>query len=213
MKLYLVRHGQTDWNKEKRLQGQEDIPLNDFGRHLAKETGVGLRNVRFNLCFSSDLKRALETVSLILDEGSSKVPIIMDKRLKEIAFGEWEGKSVARNQMEVPDEFLKFYDDPEHFAGAPGGESFAEVKERTDDFLKWLVGQEEYEDKNILLVTHGVALATLLNNIKKAPLSELWAGSIHKNCAVTEVEIKDGEMQILSENQVYYEDEVPDWAR
>ena len=75
MKLYLVRHGQTDWNKEKRLQGQEDIPLNDFGRHLAKETGVGLRNVRFNLCFSSDLKRALETASLILDEGSSKVPI------------------------------------------------------------------------------------------------------------------------------------------
>ena len=70
-----------------------------------------------------------------------------------------------------------------------------------------------FEDKNILLVTHGVALATLLNNIKKAPLSELWAGSIHKNCAVTEVEIKDGEMQILSENQVYYEDEVPDWAR
>ena len=63
------------------------------------------------------------------------------------------------------------------------------------------------------MVTHGVALATLLNNIKKAPLSELWAGSIHKNCAVTEVEIKDGEMQILSENQVYYEDEVPDWAR
>ena len=177
MKLYLVRHGQTDWNKEKRLQGQEDIPLNDFGRHLAKETGIGLRNVRFDLCFSSDLKRALETASLILDEGSSKVPIIMDKRLKEIAFGEWEGKSVARNQMEVPDEFLK------------------------------------YEDKNILLVTHGVALATLLNNIKKAPLSELWAGSIHKNCAVTEVEIKDGEMQILSENQVYYEDEVPDWAR
>ena len=95
MKLYLVRHGQTDWNKEKRLQGQEDIPLNDFGRHLAKETGIGLRNVRFDLCFSSDLKRALETANLILDEGSSKVPIIMDKRLKEIAFGEWEGKSVA----------------------------------------------------------------------------------------------------------------------
>ena len=94
-----------------------------------------------------------------------------------------------------------------------GGESFAEVKERTDNFLKWLVGQEEYGDKNILLVTHGVALATLLNNIKKAPLSELWAGSIHKNCAVTEVEIKGEEMQILSENQVYYEDEVPDWAR
>ena len=84
MKLYLVRHGQTDWNKEKRLQGQEDIPLNDFGRHLAKETGIGLRNVRFDLCFSSDLKRALETANLILDEGSNKVPIIMDKRLKEL---------------------------------------------------------------------------------------------------------------------------------
>lgn len=136
--------------------------------------------------FFKCLKRALETASLILDEGSSKVPIIMDKRLKEIAFGEWEGKSVARNQMEVPDEFLKFYDDPEHFAGAPGGESFAEVKERTDDFLKWLVGQEEYEDKNILLVTHGVALATLLNNIKKAPLSELWLAAFIKTAQSTE---------------------------
>ena len=134
MKLYLVRHGQTDWNKEKRLQGQEDIPLNDFGRHLAKETGIGLRNVRIDHCLSSDLKRAQEKANMIIDEGSNKVPIIMDKRLKEIAFGEWEGKSVARNQMEVPDEFLKFYDDPEHFAGAPGGESFAEVK----DLLEFL---------------------------------------------------------------------------
>lgn len=58
-----------------------------------------------------------------------------------------KGKVIARNQMEVPDEFLKFYDDPEHFAGAPGGESFAEVKERTDDFLNGLYGQEEYEVK------------------------------------------------------------------
>ena len=150
---------------------------------------------------------------MILDEGGRKVPVIMDQRLKEINFGEWEGKSVARDHMEVPDEFLKFYDDPQHFKGAPKGESFADVKKRTGNFLNWLVGQEEYEDKNILLVTHGVALATLLNNIKKAPLSELWAGNIHKNCAVTEVEIKNGEMKILTENQVYYEDEVPDWAR
>ena len=82
--------------RKKDYRDREDIPLNDFGRHLAKETGVGLRNVRFDLCFSSDLKRALETANLILDEGSNKVPIIMDKRLKEIAFGEWEGKKCSK---------------------------------------------------------------------------------------------------------------------
>ena len=81
MKLYLVRHGQTDWNKEKRLQGQEDIPLNDFGRHLAKETGIGLRNVRFDLCFSSDLKRALETANL---KKCSKKPDGSSGRIPEI---------------------------------------------------------------------------------------------------------------------------------
>ena len=65
--------------QRKRLQGQEDIPLNDFGRHLAKETGIGLRQCQIRSLFSSDLKRALETANLILDEGSSKFQLLWIK--------------------------------------------------------------------------------------------------------------------------------------
>ena len=60
MKLYIVRHGETDWNKERRIQGQADIPLNGFGRHLAEETGKGLSDIAFDICISSPLSRAVE---------------------------------------------------------------------------------------------------------------------------------------------------------
>lgn len=64
MKLYMVRHGETDWNKARKIQGQVDIPLNEFGRHLAIETGKGLADIPFELCISSPLLRAVE-LSLI----------------------------------------------------------------------------------------------------------------------------------------------------
>ena len=66
MKLYLIRHGETDWNIERRLQGQVDIELNEFGRTLAVKTGKGLENIQFDICFTSPLKRARETAELIL---------------------------------------------------------------------------------------------------------------------------------------------------
>ena len=67
MRLYIVRHGETDWNKARKIQGQSDIPLNEFGRHLARETAKGLADVHFDLCFTSPLSRAKETAQIILD--------------------------------------------------------------------------------------------------------------------------------------------------
>ena len=74
-----------------------------------------------------------------------------------------------------------------------------------------MFAQEEYQDSNILVTTHGAALAGILNNIKGEPLSEYWGVGVHKNCAVTEVEVLDGAPNILSENRVYYQDEVKPW--
>ena len=70
MKIYFVRHGETDWNKERKIQGQVDIPLNEFGRHLARETAKGLRDVPFDVCFTSPLGRARETAEIILQRCS-----------------------------------------------------------------------------------------------------------------------------------------------
>ena len=89
MLLYFIRHGQTDWNKDMRMQGQSDIPLNENGRESAIEAGKTLANTHIDLAFSSPLKRAKETAELVL--AGRDIPIIEDKRIEEICFGICEG--------------------------------------------------------------------------------------------------------------------------
>lgn len=209
MKIYFVRHGETDWNKERKIQGQVDIPLNEFGRHLARETAKGLRDVPFDVCFTSPLGRARETAQIILQ--GRDVPILEDKRILEMNFGVLEGKCCSKEGWDVPDSFQMFFDDPVHYQAPEGGEDFQAVRERTGDFLNWLFAQEQYRDSAVLVTTHGAAMAGLLNNLKKKPLAEYWGVGVHKNCGVTEVDVTDGRIQIISENKVYYTDVVKPW--
>lgn len=211
MKLYIVRHGETPWNKERKLQGQVDIPLNEFGRTLARKTAKGLSAISFDVCYSSPLARARETAELILD--GRHTPIIEDKRIIEMSFGSYEGKCCSKSGWELPEEFHRFFDGPERYTAPPGGEDFAEVKRRTGEFLQEICQKEEYQDCNILITTHGAALAGLLNNIKDKPISEYWGIGVHKNCAVTEVQVRNGIPRILSENVTYYDDEVESWDK
>lgn len=209
MKIYFVRHGETDWNKERKIQGQVDIPLNEFGRHLARETAKGLRDVPFDVCFTSPLGRARETAQIILQ--GRDVPILEDKRILEMNFGVLEGKCCSKEGWDVPDSFQMFFDDPVHYQAPEGGEDFQAVRERTGDFLNWLFAQEQYRNSTVLVTTHGAAMAGLLNNLKKKPLAEYWGVGVHKNCGVTEVDVTDGRIQIISENKVYYTDVVKPW--
>ena len=209
MKIYFVRHGETDWNKERKIQGQVDIPLNEFGRHLARETAKGLRDVPFDVCFTSPLGRARETAQIILQ--GRDVPILEDKRILEMNFGVLEGKCCSKEGWDVPDSFQMFFDDPVHYQAPEGGEDFQAVRKRTGDFLNWLFAQEQYRDGTVLVTTHGAAMAGLLNNLKKKPLAEYWGVGVHKNCGVTEVDVTDGRIDIISENKVYYTDVVKPW--
>lgn len=89
MKIYLFRHGETEWNRTRRLQGQSDIALNAFGRELAVKTAEALREIAFDRAFCSPLLRAAETAQIIL--GDRPVSLVSDERLKEMFFGEHEG--------------------------------------------------------------------------------------------------------------------------
>lgn len=209
MKLYLVRHGETDWNKQRRIQGQVDIPLNEFGKSLAVKTAAGLKDIPFAVCYSSPLGRAVETAKLILS--GRDVPVITDERIEEMAFGEWEGRCCSKEGWNLPERFRAFFDDPEHYEPAEGGEDFAAVRARVGEFLSWLCAQKQYQGENILIATHGAALSGMLNYIKEKPLAEYWGQGVHKNCAVTEVEVTDGTYRILSEDKVYYDDVVKPW--
>ena len=84
MKLYLIRHGETDWNKERKLQGKSDIELNTFGRTLARKTAKHLRDLSFDLAITSPLKRAKETAEILLE--GREIPLLEDERLAEMGF-------------------------------------------------------------------------------------------------------------------------------
>lgn len=203
MILYLIRHGETDQNKKRCLQGQSDIELNAYGRELALKTAEGLKNVNFDFIFTSPLKRAAETAEMI--KRDREIPIIKDERIQEISFGVYEGLSFGKDTYNIPDpDFMTFFTKPHEYVVPSGGESFQEVLERTGEFLEALKGDSRYKEKTVLLSTHGCALKALLANIKGTPLPEFWGEGVHKNCAVSVVELADGNYRVLEEGKVYY---------
>ena len=110
MKLYIIRHGETSWNKQKKLQGQRDIMLNDAGIRLAELTGEGMKDIDFDLVISSPLIRAKQTAELVM--AGRHLPMITDRRIIELSFGDWEGECV-RDSKVLPADFIdKFYHDP-----------------------------------------------------------------------------------------------------
>lgn len=205
MLVYLIRHGQTELNKKKMLQGQSDIELNDCGRKLAEVTGEGMRGVAFDLAFSSPLIRAKETAQLVL--GGRDIHIVEDKRIQEISFGEYEGLCYHKDYYNIPDKsFLNFFQAPEKYNTPPQGESFEEIIRRTGGFWQDLIGRQEYADKTILISTHGCALKAILANIRNTPISQFWGEGVHKNCAVTLVEVCDGAAKVIEEGKIYYKE-------
>ncbi len=203
MKIYLIRHGETDQNKKKCLQGRCDIELNEYGRELARATARGLQDVDFDMIYTSPLKRAMETADII--RGKRQIPIIIEERIQEISFGDYEGLCFGKDGYSVPDkDFMNFFTKPEEYETPPEGESFAEIIARTGVFLKELVGNTEYQDKTILLSTHGCALKAILANVRNTPIAEFWGEGVHKNCGVSLIEVNGENMQVLEDGRLYY---------
>lgn len=203
MKIYLIRHGETDQNKCKCLQGRSDIELNEYGRELARKTAEGLKDIPFDIIFTSPLKRARETAEII--RGKREIPIVLEERIQEISFGEYEGLCYGKENYSIPDKnFMNFFNKPQDYKTPPGGESLEEVITRMGEFLQEILQKEVYKDKNILLSTHGCALKACLANINGSLLAEFWGEGVHKNCAVSLIEVKEGKVVVTEDGKLYY---------
>lgn len=204
MKMYIIRHGQTHWNARKCLQGRSDVDLNENGIYLAELTGKALRDVTFDMAFTSPLIRAKHTAQCIL--AGRKVPIIEDERLIEISFGIYEGCCYAEENRQVPQQWIEnFFHAPQDYVAAPGGESLDDVEKRTRNFMEDICSRKELQDKTILVSTHGCALRGLLNSIRESNREDYWHGGVSKNCAVSIVTCNRGEKPVLvEENHIYY---------
>lgn len=207
MEIYVIRHGETDANKEGIMQGWLDLPLNEFGRKLAKDTGRALKGVKFDAAITSPLSRAKETAELLLFEsGNSGTPLLFDERLKEISAGEWEGKCFRPGHPDAEqlgeEKRKKFFSDPFLAPRYPGGESVYDVIARTQEFFKELVAKESYE--RVLVSTHGCALRAMLNYLYPNP-SDFWQGHIPYNCSISILEVKGGEVKLLESDKIFYD--------
>lgn len=203
MKVYLIRHGETEYNKQRKLQGKCDIELNEYGRELAKITAEALKNVNFDVVYTSPLKRAKETAQIII--GEKKIAVIEEARIQEISFGDYEGLCCQGENFNIPDKsFRNFFDLPEEYNVPPNGETFEEVIKRTGEFWNELIQKKEYADKTILVSTHGCALKAILANINSVPIAEFWGTGVHKNCAVTIVDVSDKCIKVEEEGKLFY---------
>lgn len=211
MRLYIVRHGETDWNKARRVQGFSDIPLNEYGRYLARQTAEGMKDIPFDLAYTSPLVRARETAEIIL-EGRG-IPVIESDGIKEMGFGSYEGMCISGKEKAAESEaFKKFFSDTGNFVPAKGGESIADIMERTGRFLRDLCGDQGLQGKHILLSTHGAAMTALLNHVRgNLEAADFWKWQVPANCAVTTVDVKDNVPVIVEESKVYYKETVKRW--
>lgn len=201
MELYILRHGETDWNKQMRMQGQVDIPLNDFGRELARATKEGIKDIRFDYIFSSPLIRAVETAEIVT--GWSREKIVTDDRIKEISFGEYEGKYPD----ERPPEFMNFFKSPELYRPQGSGESYEALCERTRDFIENVIFPiaEKEPESRVLISGHGAMNKALLLYFKKIEIKDIWSGPFQMNCCISRVDIKDSKSwEFIFENKIYY---------
>lgn len=180
MKLFIVRHGQTVWNIEKRLQGWTDSDLTELGVDNAVRLGKSLEKINFKRIISSPTGRANKTAEIIRQSSSHSgtTSIETDERLREIGLGDWEGRKLAEIEELEPDLHHAFTSKPELFQ-ASNGESFKDVHQRAASFLNRLVADNGESDDNILVVSHTVTIKSMLTYLLGHSISELWNGTPH----------------------------------
>ena len=186
MKIYLIRHGETDMNRRECLQGQIDSELNGTGTAEAKRAAQIISNagIAFDIIYSSPLKRAYRTAEIIAD-GKEVIP---EPLIKEMYFGSYEGMPYS----DIDEKMWAFIHSPETVPPPGGVESIKSLTERTGRFLNRVIS--ENITGNILAVTHGIAIRSMLWNLyDESERSAVWGMPI-ENCVIYEAQVYDGKV-------------------
>lgn len=201
--LYITRHGETEWNVEKRMQGWLDSELTENGIKNAMCLGDSLKQTPINAVYSSSSNRTQKTSNLIC--GDRKVPIIIDENLREINMGVWEGKTQSYIKENYPIQFNSFWNAPQSYIPV-GGETFLEAQERARNVLRRI--KSNYSSGNILIVTHSVIIKCLLAIFKNSPVEKIWDPPFIHDTSLTVVEMHENEYKILLEGDVSHREVV-----
>ncbi len=170
MDLYLVRHGETESNKERRYQGWTESPLSESGVRQAEKVGLYLGSQRIEGLYCSDLQRAVNTARII--GASSGLKPVVTGLLREINFGQWEGHTYDEIEAGWGNAIRLWLDDP-FTKAAPGGETLGEVCSRMKNFLDHLTEQAS-DGQRIAAVSHGGSIRALLYHVLNLDTASFW---------------------------------------
>jgi 2,3-bisphosphoglycerate-dependent phosphoglycerate mutase len=187
--LWLIRHGETIWNAEKRIQGQMDAPLSSLGIRQVEALAKRLRNKQFDTVYSSDSGRATQTANIVFPNKN----LCLDVRLREIHWGILEGKTRATFSLEEAESYARYKRDPFH-QKLPEGENWQDLFTRVNAWMKSLP-----EDGKVVAVTHGGVVRAALCLVVGHPKSYEW-NAVIDNASITRFYISSKQKILVTFN-------------
>lgn len=190
-RFYLIRHGETQWNREGRYQGATDIELSEEGKAQAELLAKRFQYMPLDAIYVSPLKRAMRTAEAV-GKATGITPIV-DEHFKEINFGEWEGYSIPELTEKYGESYTKFFENP--FQNPfPGEGSFDKVRERSVAGFEALL--EKHQGENVAIVSHGGLLRVMLVGIMGMDIN-FYRKTWMTNTSITTVEVMENGKRLL----------------
>lgn len=184
MKITLVRHGETDFNKEGKIQGLSNNLLNDTGRRQCRDLRMSLSDQHFDFCYMSPLARTVETAMILIGD---RVEMIPDKRLIERDMGDIEGDS---RELYAVDKFWDYNLN----SGDQNIEKIQDIFERCRDFLDYVI--KKHPGKDILIVSHGAPVRAMHHILRKSNLTGNLRDINIKNCYCEIIEFDENDIKL-----------------
>ncbi|KWX72658.1 hypothetical protein AMQ83_36505 [Paenibacillus riograndensis] len=197
MKLYLTRHGETEWNVVHCMQGFEESPLTALGVRQGESLKTALDAVPLDIVYTSPSPRAIRTAKLIC--GDRNIPLETSEALMEMGFGIWEGRVHADVEAEFPEQWNLFWNDPEKFA-ITDSETYTQVQDRAIGFLNEIV--QKHPGKSLLIVTHTIIVKMLMAHFAGSELKQLWKSPEILPTSLSRIDITDDAAEIILHGDV-----------
>ncbi|MGB4439334.1 MAG: histidine phosphatase family protein [Sedimentibacter sp.] len=185
-KIYFTRHGETEWNKQKRFQGSKNSALTEKGILAAELLSSRIEEIELDCIISSPLMRAYHTAEIV--RGNKNIEIIKHDGFKEINLGDFEGMRYDEIMENCGDVLNKIEDDPFNNR-YPNGENLFEFYKRVEKSFKETI--DKYKDKNTLIVAHGGTIKCIESYIRNFKINKDWMGSVVNNCSLSCIEVNE----------------------
>jgi alpha-ribazole phosphatase len=194
-RVYLVRHGETDYNKKSCYYGWTDCSLAQEGIEQSEALRSVFENIQYDVMLSSDLRRAVETANII---NCCNRELLIDKRLRELNFGQWEGKSYQEVSTEHTEDWNLWVEDYEN-AAPTDGESFANMYNRISEFMD--EARNLYKDKSMVIVSHNGSLRIIAAYLLGLTMDKTWCFNFEHG-KYSLLEVNEGHCSIKGINNI-----------